>query len=118
MINYVTIIVVLLYIWFDTDAFIEWAKFLKLSCFKYKEYQNLKKTDFGQTMITNYVDFLTFSYSKWFFIKIISCSLCLSTWMGIIAVLMTRQYQEVGNIILTSWIGYYGLRWVIKKTNE
>lgn len=65
----------ILLIWFRTEAFVEYFKhswFAKL--FKINEYEEVNPD-------TSYIDFLR-EYYNCFFVRLITCPICLSVWLG------------------------------------
>jgi hypothetical protein len=93
-------------------------KFFRFSFFKYKEFDAIRNSDVGRVMVKTYTDFLAFQYGGNFFIKIVSCSLCLAVWLAILGALVFQMFCSIGPIILFSWLGYFGLKWCIKRCNE
>ena len=72
-------------IWFKTEAFIEYAKLLKLtSYFGLDEFLKIKETD-------PFFDYHTFllEYKNSFLVRLITCPICVSTWIGLISGLIT-----------------------------
>jgi hypothetical protein len=68
-----------LLVWFNTDAFIEYAELLRFTKFFYiKEYLRLREDDPSLT----YRDFLQ-EYHNCFFVRLITCPICTSVWAGI-----------------------------------
>ena|SRR5438045_6160981 len=98
----------LVYLWFDTDAFIEYAKLLRLRFAKYEEYEQMKST----IPSMEYVNFLLMKYNN-FFTRLISCPVCVIVWLNLIQFLLYKNFSLSGHIIL-SWIGYFGLRKVLQ----
>jgi hypothetical protein len=113
-------IVVLLYVWFQTDAVIEWAELLKLKFFKYHEYRAFKLTPLSK-MVNNYSEFLAYKYSSSFFIRLITCPICLTVWLNILA--LSVIHPSIGRIkvfglnVILCWFLYPALKWAIKKWN-
>jgi hypothetical protein len=111
--NLLLYIVVLAYLWFDTDAFLEYASWFGLGFTKHKEFKNRPE----EQKSFDYHTFLLFKYNS-FFVRLITCPICLITWFNIILIGFTmRPANFAANLILT-WLMYFALRWVIKKTNE
>ena len=70
---------IVLIIWFQTGAFYEYAKlfgFKKL--FKIKDYTEFSEISEGAT----YIEYLNVQYDS-FFIRLISCPICLGIWLNI-----------------------------------
>jgi hypothetical protein len=77
MINNIFWLVFILFIWFDTDAFVWWFERFKI--FKIKEYKSYKE---DMDMDISYPDWLFLNNST-FLKKIISCPPCLLFWICI-----------------------------------
>ena len=66
-------------VWFRTNAFVEYLSLLKLSRFFHVgEYENIKSQGYEGI----YVDFLVEYYRSSFFVRLLSCPVCLSFWLG------------------------------------
>ncbi len=69
-------------IWFDTEAFIEYAKVFQLRRFSETIDSFIQgKEDGGETSFINYL--IMFHDSFW--VKLITCPVCLNTWISILA---------------------------------
>jgi len=78
------IISYLMILWYRTNAFVEYVNLLKLSkWFHVADYAELQRAGYGG----NYVSFLAEYYSDKFFVRLVTCSLCLSFWAGGISAL-------------------------------
>lgn len=67
-------------IWFRSDAWLEYTRLLKLNFLsKYKEFDTANITEPG-------IEYHTFlrRYYNGFFIRLITCPVCFSTWLGIL----------------------------------
>jgi hypothetical protein len=76
MVFVITWVVLCMFLWFNTDAFqhyFKWVPFLKI-----KDYENYTKISSGRI---KYPDFL-FLQSDNFFTKLISCKPCLCFWLS------------------------------------
>jgi hypothetical protein len=68
----------ILLIWFKTDAFVEYCKLFGIKkLFKLEGYFELNDP------ILHYVDYLIEYYNN-FFTRLISCPICVSTWIGLL----------------------------------
>ena len=114
-------LVVILYVWFDTNAIIEWVSLLKLRFFKYKEYEEHKKSPVPMFAVHSYPDFLAYKYGpKSFLIRMITCSICFSVWCNIVLLCIffdKLEFLWIGPNIIMSWLGYHSLRWMLKVFN-
>lgn len=71
-------------LWLKTDAFVEYMNLLRMgNCLHINEYNELHREGFGG----NYVEFLLEYYRDKFFVRLATCPLCLSFWLGIISAL-------------------------------
>jgi hypothetical protein len=78
-------------IWLRTNAFAEYMLLCRQSYFfKLKEYSNLHKEGYDG----NYVDFLVEYYKDVFLVRLISCPVCLSFWLGLMFCLITGQSTD------------------------
>lgn len=120
-------IIVILYIWFDTDAFPEWAELFHLKWFKYKKYQEEKRSAIG-SMFGFYSDFLLFKYGSHkffpfaFFIRGATCPICFAVWLNLIGIYFLQNhiggFDGIGCNVIATWIGYFGLKKILFKLNE
>lgn len=114
----ITSLALLLYVWLDTEAIIEWASVFRLKFMKYKEFFETRKSNFKQL---SYVDFLLLKHNN-FFTRLITCPYCLGVWLNVVAFCVF--YQWTGGVrflaidIWGTWITYSGFRWLLKKFNE
>lgn len=80
-----SLVAILLLIWFRTEAYIEYCRQFDLNNISlYKEYDAWKSLDERLT----YLKFLKTHHDS-FFIRLISCPICLSFWLSIILSLIT-----------------------------
>ena len=111
-------LVTTMYIWYDTDAFVEWARKLKLKFFKYKDYYEFQQGPLGQHVKT-YNEFLLYKYGKSFFIRLLTCELCSSVWLNLIALGVFTDsiggLRVLGFNILATWLFYFAFRAAIKR---
>lgn len=116
MIDYYLIfnIITILYIWFDTDAIVEYAKLFRLRFFKYKEYENRHEV----YKDCEYAIFIAAKYNN-FFTKLAACPICLSVWFNFLFIsVILRDFKLLGIHIVLTWLGYNIIRWIIKECNE
>lgn len=69
---------VILLIWFRTDAVLEYARWAKISG-TYEDFDKKKESDITLTLHT----YLR-KYHSCFFIRLITCPVCVSVWLGIL----------------------------------
>lgn len=111
------IIAAILLFWYETDFVLEYGKLFRLNKFlgidKYYE-----KKNFNLEM--TYFLFVITTY-KGFFIRLISCEICLSTWLSIIITgifsLVSKDYSLLFMIPLNIILGltYYFILKILKK---
>ena len=78
---YATFIAVALLVWFRSNAFVEYLELLRLDmAFGVREY---KKASSEVSYHMRYTDFLLLKYNS-FFVRLITCPLCLSVWISVI----------------------------------
>ena len=114
-------LVVALYIWFDADAVVEWAKLFRIKFLKYREYDENKKKPLPMLAAQTYPEFLAYNYNDYFLIRLITCPVCFTVWLNI--ALLCVFHREVGVLmlgpnILLSWLGYHALHKTLIKLNE
>lgn len=79
-------IALLLFVWLETDAFVEYVKLLKLN--NLASFNFLRANEYEDYMSKNleeeitYPDFLSSNYNN-FFTSLISCPICVSVWLSI-----------------------------------
>jgi hypothetical protein len=114
-------LVAALYIWFDTDAFVEWAGLLRLKFAKTKEFQANKMSSIPLVAAQTYIDFLLYNYGRdSFLIRLITCPVCFSVWCNIILGLVfwcKFNWALLGVNIIATWVGYHVLKWLLKVCN-
>jgi hypothetical protein len=71
-------IALILFVWFNTDAFIEYAALFKLTkLFKIQHFNEIRKHDISYT----YTNFIVEFYNN-FITRLLSCPVCTSVWTG------------------------------------
>jgi hypothetical protein len=70
-------VAMLLVIWFDTDAFVEYLGWLP--CFRLQDYKTVKATT---TDYISYPNFLSEFHDN-FFSRLVTCPVCISVWFSI-----------------------------------
>ncbi len=102
MITIICLITFINIIWFDTEAFVEYIKLFKLNWFKVNEYLIARESNFELT----YHTYLLYNHKN-FFTKLITCPICLTTWLSIIfSLLFTESILNFSIIFVLSIIGY------------
>lgn len=80
-----SLIALILLIWFRTDGVLEYCRVFKLDAISfYKDFDVKYKEDVSLT----YLHYLRM-YHNCFFVRLITCPICLSTWIGILLGLLS-----------------------------
>lgn len=92
-------ILFILFVWFETDAFLEYSRLLKLS--------RLFKIDrFDEQRILNpkayYLTFLRKNYNN-FFIRLITCLSCLTFWLSLLCCIIFQNLICLPIVYLLSY---------------
>ena len=95
-------VVFILFIWFNTDAFIQYSKLLKLD--------KLTKIDLWESYrLTNpkitYLEYLSIKHRN-FFTKLITCKPCLNFWITLIICSFFDSLYQLPVIYMLSYIIY------------
>jgi hypothetical protein len=69
----------LLLVWLRTNAFAEYMRLFRVNLLKLSEYYKIHDEGYGGS----YVDFLVEYYNDCFFVRLVSCPVCLSFWLGV-----------------------------------
>jgi hypothetical protein len=76
----------LMVVWLKTNAFVEYMTLFKQdSFFHVAEYNTLHKEGYAGI----YTDFLFEYYNDSFIVRLVSCPVCLSFWLGLFSVILT-----------------------------
>jgi hypothetical protein len=87
---------VILFIWFETDAVVEYCLKLKIPLYKAKQYWDFKKTN-----NVSYPDYLAFN-DNGFLTRLLSCHYCLAVIINLI-IYGVYSYWEGFNLIILSF---------------
>jgi len=107
--------VFILIIWFNTEAFVEYAKYIPIlrDIFLINKYINSKLT----IQNLKYLDFLVME-KNCFFTRLISCPICVNTWTNIfLAFFLTNPLYFFVNFTISTVI-YYSITLLNKKIYE
>lgn len=74
------IIISILVLWFNTDAFIEYVKLFKLPFFKVNQYMLYKEE---KDCSVDYHTYLLLKHNN-FFVRLITCPICLTFWLTLL----------------------------------
>lgn len=108
-------IIVISYIWLETNACIEYSKLLKLD-FIYKKYE--EHCQKFPSMKSTYQDYLLFTHNN-YFTRLLTCSDCLIVVLNLLALPLSKgSWQMLGFSITISWLIFYLLKIVKRKAHE
>ena len=103
-----------MYVWFDTDAFVDYARLLSLD-------NKLMIKDWDEWRIsrprTGYLEFLV-ARNPTFLVRLVSCRHCLCFWLSLFMSIIVGCLVWLPLIYLTSLLGYkiyIWLVWILKK---
>ncbi len=95
-----SLVALVLLIWFRTDGWLEYTRLLHLNLLSfYKDFDSKFKEDVSLT----YISYLR-RYHDCFFVRLITCPICLGIWLGIGAAVLTNLFlfpvYVVGGLLL------------------
>ena len=99
----ISINVLCLILFFNTDAFVEYARILRLNrLFKIDKFDDAYKNDFELT----YHQYLRINHNC-FFVRLITCPICLSFWLCLIGCIIGGIIISLPIVYLLSIFLYY-----------
>ena len=108
---------VCLYIWFDTNAFVEYLNIIDKTLSKFTKEKNedlekyYKQKELSPSI--TYPEFI-FTENENFFTKLFSCPICLGVWINIIpSLVMSAPLSYYFPSLMLSFFLYYGLNKLI-----
>jgi hypothetical protein len=79
-------------VWLNTDALFEYLNLLKLTIGKkIAEYKKLKLLDYPG----NYANFLREYYHDKFIVRLITCPICVSFWLGLAVICCLGSFESI-----------------------
>lgn len=79
-------------VWLRTNAFAEYMILLGMSrFFKISEYEKIRNDGYGGS----YIEFLFEYYQSSFFVRLLSCPVCVSFWLGSIAAIIRGSLTDL-----------------------
>ena len=95
-----SIIALILLIWFRTDAWLEYTRLFRLNCIShFKDFDAKYKEDVS----LKYLHYLRM-YHNGFFVRLVTCPICLSVWIGIVISISTSIFllpvYVIGGLLL------------------
>jgi hypothetical protein len=102
MIIQIFYVVFLLYMWFDTDGFIEYSKLFRLDR-RFKINMWMEYREINPKM--NYLSYLRLKHSN-FFTRLISCKQCLCFWLVLLFCMIFGNFVYFPIIYMMSYLIY------------
>jgi hypothetical protein len=104
-----------LIVWFDTDAFFEYIKTLRLhkygnGIWQIPEYEDCIKNDPD----LSYVEFLNVKHNN-FFTRLLSCPLCLGFWVHIFISIVLGSFELFFVSLLLGYVVYFKFSKLLNK---
>lgn len=115
-----TLIIVFLYITYDTDALPYYLKLISDKFFKVTDFFNFRKTSPIQLSYLEYIEFKLQTSKKFsFWTKLFSCPNCMIVWICFLtSFLCNDSWKDLGAEIIIVWVGYAALRRILKELYE
>jgi hypothetical protein len=110
LLSSICFISLVLFLLFDTNVIADYCKFLKLNPPHFKEYLEIEKNGGS----AHYLKFVRGVYHNNFFIKLISCSTCLSVWLSLILSLISFNLLNYPIINAGGLLTYFLLKLLYK----
>jgi len=113
-VSYSFSVALILIIWFETDAFVEYLSFLRVgrAFFKLDRYAELKKK-----VGVSYPDFLSMNYDN-FVLNLITCPICLAIWLNIFLIF---SHKSLSLFVVSTYISlslYFIFKILMRKSDE
>jgi hypothetical protein len=111
------ITVVLMYGWFETDAFEVYSGTFNLSWFGLGKYQSEKE----KSPMFDYHTHLLMRFPDSFFVKLVTCPVCLMVWVApLVSFLFNGSitFPIIFMEILFSWGVFFGLKFLVKSSDK
>ena len=103
-------VVFLMFVWFETDAFVEYSKLFRLSSFfKIDDWEKYREINHR----ISYLEYLRIKHCS-FFVKMLTCRQCLAFWL----VLVTYSYFDGVVFFPAVYILSYLVYAVLRKANS
>ena len=108
-------VLVFLYAIYDLDVLPHYLTLINRSFFKIDNYLKLKKE---MSNSISYLEYIALNKENFWF-DLLSCANCMIVWIVVVLNLLCNLgWEKIGMEILSVWIGYGGLRWLMKKLYE
>lgn len=116
------LISMLLFLWNHTNFFVEYCNLLGFDAlFKVRNYEQYKEeASTGLTGGNPDIDYLNYLLIKHdsFFVRLITCPICLAVWMNIIAGIYVENFKV---FVINLWLSlflYFIIKLVMKKSDD
>ena len=107
-------VVFLMYVWFDTNFFVDYSKLLGVSKFvKIDDWENWRE----KFPRVSYLDYLSTRHRN-FITKLISCKQCLCFWFTIIICFLFDSFIDIVLVYMASLIVYNIYVWLLWKLKK
>ena len=114
------ITVVLMYVWFETEAFVEYLTVFNLYWFDIFQYQEEQE----KSPMIDYHTHLLMRFPDSFFVKLITCPVCLIVWVAPVVSYLYHFFSKkefyfsiIFQEILFAWFLFFVLRLIVKKSD-
>lgn len=107
-ISAVTISIILL-IWNQTNAFVEYARLIGFSFSSYKDDEKLGIL---------YIDHLEVKYGDYFIVRLLACPMCLSVWLSFAGYFIHESIWAAVCGMYFSLVFYFFLKIIMNKSDE
>ena len=101
LINQIFWINLILFLWFNTDAFISYCIILRIKLFKLKDFEQYKK----ENPIADYLNFLRIKHPG-FIVNLVTCKPCFCFWIVLIDIIFFGSLVNLATTFIISYIIY------------
>ena len=102
--------VMVLIIWNETNAFVEYSRLLLGA--EFEDYRT--QEDSGVL----YVDYLASKYPYNFIVRLISCPMCLGVWLSIVSAFYYKNVYIIFSVFYVSLLMYFSFKLLMNKSDE
>ncbi len=92
-----SIISLILLVWFRTEAWLEYCRLFGLDCISF--YKDFEVKQYNDVTLTYHIYLRRYHNS--FFVRLITCPICLSVWLALTITIIKGTLLAIGIIILT-----------------
>ena len=105
-------IIVAAFIWFDTEAVPEYLSLFGFRFHRFDEWRDAQ----AKGSPFDYHTYLLVHFPN-FFVRLVTCPYCLIVWLTL-PLLFFVPFEAFAAHIAAGWVGYFGLRKLLKWLNE